>query len=506
MQVVNAELEKLEGKDVKIGGKSFDLWSLRKDIILYGSSLEGDDYITAPLFFNPGDAILHSLNPMFIKDTVGLATNDFPANTDLSKNFRFNSGLRLRVYILDSQAFYYDARGKVRLNCEEVGSPNFKINYLLRLPTGTKSNVKIQGLGAEQILRNIVDNNQNFPNDSSVNQLIRVEAFHFCAPGKYLKVQKSFKIDMSKLWLYYANGLNNGYDPNRIRSSAFLGDEKSKNLINSLLSDVQTPTAIGAISRNIASAIENGESLNELLSRCASSTINQNVCVSGPFYKLLWNRDVLSIITYFDTKDPGKFIVTKVKNPMVEGWVFKEDFNPDIGYADIAYNINYNRFLDINTTICWIIRNLRQRNLLISNASYNMEKNEEDIQYRFTDKDLDRFVRIVVYDADNDLKLDLTFGENQLNLTLRNVSGSERAKIQLPIFQKFLEELFSSAVVKFKLQTNRFEHKMENSIILFPATATSNEKIPSNWYVLQITSSLLRYLIKYQDFNFFSFQ
>lgn len=493
--VENIQLEYLDTKDAKVGGKTFDRWTLRKDVILYGASIEGDDYVTAPLFFSAGDALLHSLNPMFIKDSVGFASPQLPANTKYSKTLRFNSGLRIRVYIVDTQALYYDARGKVRLDCNQLTSANFKINYLLRLPVIKDS----KGLAEDQILKTVVSNNVATPNDPSTRQLIRVEALHFCSPGKYLKIQKSFRIDMAKLWTFYANLLSKGYGPNDIRTAAFLGDEQSKATISAFLTDMQTPSAIGGIPKAISSAITAGETLDQLLTKCSTSAINQNVCVSGPFFKLLWTRDVPSINDYFTfgQGDESKLIPTTIKTSMVKGWMFKEDFNPNIGYLDIAYNINYNRFLDINTVIVWMIRKMKT---LLSIA----KPLEQMTLHRFSDQDLDSFASIAVFDGDDDIKVDLSFRLDAFSIVIRNITGSERSKQQLKVLQQLLQSIIPPLLNQ-NYKVNPFEHKMENLITLFPANQITKEGIPFNFYLLQLLSSFLRALVTQQDFNFFNF-
>ena len=92
MKAVNVELEKLEDRNAKLpNGEIMDLWSLREQIVMYCTSLEGDEYVSGPAFLSPGDAMLFALNPMYRADTIGFATPEYPSNNPLTPNFRYNS-------------------------------------------------------------------------------------------------------------------------------------------------------------------------------------------------------------------------------------------------------------------------------------------------------------------------------------------------------------------------------------------------------------------------------
>jgi hypothetical protein len=52
-QVVNVELEKVEDRNARLpNGESMDLYSIKDGVLLYGVSIEGDEYLQEIGFLN----------------------------------------------------------------------------------------------------------------------------------------------------------------------------------------------------------------------------------------------------------------------------------------------------------------------------------------------------------------------------------------------------------------------------------------------------------------------
>ena len=539
--IVNVELEQLEDKNARLpNGEYMDLYSLKEEVLLYATSIEGDDYVVGPLFYVPGDAILNSLNIRYLRDTIGFASEDKMANSPSSDVFRFNSMIRIREYRVDSRVFFYDSRNKSKPLCVDVGVSNFKTNYTHRLPIGNDVN-KLQGtedyysketqkektsksqdLSVDEILKNIVL-------DVTEYEALKIEAFYFCEPGKRLRIEKSYRTDMSKLWTFYAQLLSKGFTPMKIRAEAFLGP-KSKIVIPSLLQARQIPSMIGSLPDKVENSIDNGEKLDAIMQVCATSVLGQKACVSGIFYEKLFKRDVKSISNYFsptsfDQSDNEKYypridIASHLKTPYITNWFFFEDFIPQLGRGSIAYNWNYNRYLDINTVIYWILFKLskpekgssgKRQPWLIPSQLYDPQNHLQQIDHRFSEDEIDSFQRIIAYDYMNEIRIIFNIsGDGIVFISTELISDNNRANERRTQIQKFLEQIITRTENKFKLTRAYNGIGIEQSkevqlITLNPSNQTVN-KIPTNWRILLVISSFLRYLIKRQEFDFIAFE
>jgi hypothetical protein len=485
-KVENVELDTIIAQGQRLpNGEAMDLWNLRSDILFYGVSIEGDDYVSL-LFFSPADALFHLLNPIFIRDSIGVATKENPANTKSSKEFYFNNPFRLREYRLDVPTKYYDARKKNRPSCLDVGASNFKVDFNLVLPLGTLVNgvnrTAPKTMEVDEILRNIVNN--SISNKAEV-QVLKIEGFHFCAPGKNLKIEKSFIVNMSLLWTFYAALLKKGYDPNTIRSKTLLDPTNGPKLIGAMITSTFVPSTLGDLPRDIADAIQNGASLEVLLNRCSVNNLTQRICISGLLFKKLWERDVPSIKDYFKV-DPKTKEETFTGDPMqVKGWLFKEDFNQDMGRDIIAYNWNYNRFLDVNTTIAWAILNLKVK--------------EVNFIHRFTMVQIGKFKKIVLYDADYDLKVELNFEKEEFWIFVRPIAEIVGAKPKNRVLE--MMKAIQTRVVEL-INKTPFEFRQGFGPNYQILTLTKE----ANLEFLPFLSSFLRYLLKREEFVFFNFE
>jgi len=530
--IANVELEKSEGKGVKLpNGEVMDRYSLREGVLLYGASIEGDDYSFMPLTFVPGDAVLTALNRMYVKDTIGVATAEFPPNSESSQAFRFNSMIRLREYRFDARAMFYDARNRIRPACSDVGISNFKTSYELTLPEGNDIRIlasplavsglgktsKAQDLPVDTILGNIL-------NKATEYTKLKIDAFFFCQPGKTLRIEQSYRIDMAVLYTFYAALLSKGYNPNRIRTEAFIG-EKSVPILGRILTNRQVPTTIGDLPERVLAGIRDGNDLEQLALICAGTALGQKACVSGNFFKQLWTRDVKSILDYylataFASDDKGYYypnvdaVIQKAGkfSPYVANWYYSQDFFPEMGRDDLAYNWNYNRYLDVNTIVYWLLTQLTTRNYLIDTPTYQRSKHLEVIKrHRFTDQVIASIKNIAIYDAASEVMVTIALSQdNALFINTHLLSLAPRAGQTREAVQKLLEDLVNTT--KGKLSVNRGlkdlrgEYRKEVQIVVLAPSNQTIKDIPSNWFSLQLISAFLRYLIRNFEFSFVSFE
>lgn len=541
-KIANIELEQLEERNAKLpNGETADLYSIKEGVLLFGISIEGDEYVRGPYFYSGSDAVLHALNPMFLRDTMGFATPEFPANSPSSTILRFNSMLRVRQYRLDSRAFFYDMRSKIRPPCADVGVSNFKIDFDLRIPMGIPINptpdqidvngeVSIAGQSSDAILSTIASN-------TSEIQSMKISCFLFCSPGKTVRIESSYRLDMSILWKFLADSLSGGYTPNRMRSEIFLDKDRSRRLLapgpaggTTLLQAKQVPSPFKELPEKITKSISNGASLRELLMQCSATVLGQQVCVSGSFFFELWNRDVNSVSDFYgnnpanrtyDTSDKRFFFPKTLPtvgsgkgsrvNPYISNWMFSEDFMPDMGRDRIAYNWNYNRYLDINTVIYWTIvkmqSKIEQRGpYLVDTQNYIVNDHKAVINHRFSDMEINTTNSISIYDSCGDNVIILSIGgEGGLYISTGSLTDSRRSIIVKKSVQKFINDLGLKIPYADKFTLSR-GYKNDIQILLFAPSNETISGVPTNWLVLQFTSTLLRYLITTQEFSFFSFE
>ena len=540
-EAVNINLEQLEDQNARLpNGEVMNLHSIKEGVFLYGVSIEGDDYIRGPLFYAPGDAILHALNPAYLRDTIGFASEEFPANTPSSDVFRFESMLRFREYRFDRRAFFYDARGKIRPACLDVGVSNFKVHVDLRLALGNSKGVQnmVKGVSPDQILSNIVTGKSEFVN-------LKIEGFHFCHPGKSLRIDKSYRLDMSMLWTFYVSLRSKGFNPRDIRRNAFLGD-KSLKVIPSMLQDRQIPSTIGDLPATLSKSIDNGNSLADLARECATTVLGQKVCVSGIFFQRLWMRDVPSILKFYLQSDfspddkmylfPDPLSQTQRSrrpvDPYIANWFYSEDFMPQMGRDSLAYNWNYNRYLDVNTVIRWVHHNLQrpfvpkpyQRHaraaFLTSTQNYDVSKHGDLIPHRFSPERIDQFSRVIIFDSAKQLQVTLSFDPKIEKESLTEVRGlyiltkilsnDPRTAVAQRAVQAFVRELssklggFLKISQGYKDAMNEYDPQIQ--IVEFAPSSQTIQGIPTNWLVLPMISSLFRYLILVQEFDFITFE
>lgn len=562
MKAENIELDTLVDQAVKLpNGEIMSLYSLKEGVIFYGVSMESDDFVRSPLFNNPGDALLHCLEPLYLNESLTFVSAETPANSKSSTSFHFVRGLKLYEYVMELRTPYYDARGKVRPPCLGIGNANFKIDYLLKLPLG-KSQANPDPTG--QSIDNILSVIKGIKDELGVggqgvnrplSQGLMIEAYALCNPGKVLTIRKSLAIDLGTLWTFYAGLLGKGLGANAIRNQAFISQPKAQAVITAIVKESIVPSKIGDIPKDISVAIANNENLDVLLERCSASTLGKKICTAGSFFQKLWDRDVISMTKVF-TFDPkparegDKWIPIGIKKHATDGyevslysdrWFFKEDFMAEMGKDVLAYNWNYNRFLDVNTVMYYLLTNLARGRVLINlptTKEYDVNKHlaviRDGKKYRMSDKvgenKIQRLKGVKMYDSVGDVELVLSFNpvdkginfnllsiaaagglETANNANGKNNSVGMRAKTVISAIETVIGDTIakvnSGAKTSFKLNKG---YGPNFWILQFadPKAVTvigEGVAIPTNYFVLVIVDTIVRYLITMQDFTHFSF-
>jgi len=378
---------------------------------------------------------------------------------------------------------------------------NFKTLNVLLLPEAMK------GVSIDQIFKMTVS-------DKIVLQKITTRGFHLCVPGKSLFINKTWQIDMGKLWFILANSLGKGLSSFDFMEKLFKDPEKARQNVVSFLIEAVSPTTIGDIPGDIANAIAGGASLDQLVVSCSRTILGKRVCASGIFFKRLWERDVRSVDDFFDSNSrdeeavfPGKVKENSQWGLNVPIWFYDEDLNKDIGPGVMAYNWNYNRFLDINTSVYWLILKMlevdiekKQNPLLPVTQYYNPNKHMEMMRHRFTNEQLRSFDAIHIYTYGGELRLELTFdgkgGMGFLNGEMTAAIDSQRVKNSAKRIVQKVQKIRTKLGLGIRGGIPKFSISFKGGIM---------HGFPMAWYILVFISSLLRYLIKEEEFVFFSF-
>ena len=216
-----------------------------------------------------------------------------------------------------------------------------------------------------------------------------------------------------------------------------------------------------------------------------------------------------------------------------------------MGRDATAYNWNYNRFLDVNTTIFWILFNMQQGfniaikqfggisnvkrgPFLVGTNSYVPVKHQNLINHRFSLDDIGKLKIVRIYDTCGDNRIEILFNGNQVSpnpevnaksqalnsqgqaltdlaivINIASITNSPRSILVRDRIKRFLDDLF--------LRTNGLltinkGFGDETQIIPFAPTNQTINDIPVNYYILVLMSSFMRWLIKTQEFSFFSFR
>lgn len=507
--IVNTKLDELIQRDSPLPNRtSMDLFKLRRDVYLYAISIEGDSYIRGPYFYEATDAILHALNPKYMIDSIGFATNAIPANTKHSEKFVFNSMLRLMEYKIDSDTMYYNSEKKTRPDCQNIGAGNFKVDFNLVLFEGNNSDFvgyQVTGQPQDVILENIVSKKSNA-------KAVDILAFMLCSPGKTLRLEKSYRIDMALLWTFYATMLSRGRTPRKLRDEDLYGPN-GKQAVYRLLSDSQVPSAIGDLPKNISTSIAKGSNLDALLRECSTTALGLKVCVSSSFFKSLYERDVKPITNYysakaFDREDKAYLFPfgsdIAPTSPYIDAWLYREDYMPDMGRGDIAYDWNYNRFLDVNTAIYWSIAKLQKFMKLTDTKVYSVSTHKSKIQHRFSDPDIESFEKMTIYEVSGDNKIEFIVDNKGLIIHVKSLSSRDRAGIMKTRILEFIDSnLFKSSRALYdKFNLNKGFDAGTRIIGFLPQLRTISD-LPINWYLLQLFSTIMRYCITNLEFSFF---
>lgn len=508
-EIVNADLESMVQRDAQLpNGTTMDLYKLRRDVVLYGISIEGDSYIKGPYFLNAADAVLHALNPRFIPDTIGFATKESPANSTSSQRHVFNSMLRLIEYSIDSDLIYYLSKGKLRPDCQDVGAGNFKVEFELILPNGNDADVvgyQVQGKPVDDILANIVS-------DKTSYSAVEIGAFVLCTPGKNLRVEKSFRLDMAILWTFYAAGLSKSYKPLKLRNDIMYGPNGLK-VVYSVIGDKQIPSSIGDLPESIIKSIKSGKKLDDLLKECSITPLGQKVCLSGNFFKSLYARDVVSIMKYYKkttfAADDKSYLFpygreVQPTTPYISNWLYSEDYMPEMGRDDIAYSWNYNRYLDVNTVVYWAITRLQIFMKLVDTKTYSVNKHKSLIDHRFKDSEIEKFQKMIIYDVVGDNKIEILMDNKSMVIHVKLTSSRDRSKIIRTRILEFIDNMMLTRSVGDKFQTSKGFDVGTRIISFLPQTRLMGD-IPINWLLLQLISTFLRHLVTTQEFSFFSY-
>ncbi len=527
-EVVNRELEKLERSRAEVpNGELLDLYSISPGVVLYGTSIAGDDYIRGPLFYTVGDALLHSLHLMYQADTIGPTSPTRPANSKDTSAFHFNSPLRVKEYICDARTLFYDARNSTRPECSAVGTSNFKVYYFHLLPDGKdrqQPNLMANTLTLDAILANISEKR------SSSVQVV-AEAFYFCSPGRTLRINKSYRIDMAKMWSYYGNLLRQGGAPLTIRSKIFT-PANMPSITNEMLFDAKTPTTVGSLPAKIDSSIKEGKSLTDLIPVCTSVVLGNESCESGLFFEKLWKRDVPAIKVVYGVSAPGdkQHLLPKSYEHFTTGdnslnavsWYYKEDFQQDAGRETLAYNWNYNRYLDVNTVIFWLLNKMTvspDGPKTVYDTGRKPALNSQTFQrllsntpHRFSASDISNIKVISIYDTMSELKLELAVSSiNPYGLILQTtilVDTVRTREVRGKIWA-YLDQLLANwkniLVANPGPPSLMNQPNMDVRHIPFVAHSQTVKNLPVNWLLLPVVSNLLRYLIGQAEFSFIAF-
>jgi len=523
-EIVNREIQKLERANARLpNGEFMDMYSLRPEVLLYGTSIEGDDYIKGPLFYAPGDAIIHALSQMFTSITIGPATGLKEANNKSTTKFHFESPLRLKEYRLDSQIMFYDATQKTRPGCMDVGLSNFKTTFYHQLTFGNKANGSPAQVPIDELMDNIV-------NGRTTIIPVRSESLFFCAPGKAMRIEKSYRIDMGTLWTFYVDLLSKGYTPQIIRNEAFIGP-KSKIIIPKIITDMQIPSTIGALPEPISKAIEGGQTVNQIYPVCQATVLGQKSCKSGVFFQRLWQRDVPRIRDVYgksypidrDSLMPRSFdhFTDEANLKSTKAWFYQEDFQPDAGRDALAYNWNYNRFLDVNTIVAWLLRkmsvrpdketmyNFGGRPAALSNT---LDQINSIVKHFDQLEDLDRIKIVEIYDVMAEVKMIFAVSATNpygLIIRIQLLATTARTTMIRQRLWAFLGQLIANWKSLFPLLDapadlmNRPNDEMK-MMPFNPADQRING-VAVNWLLLPIIANLLRFAIGQLEFAFVAF-
>jgi len=523
MEVVNAQLDEMVATNALLpNGEMMNLHSLKSGVLLYGVSLEGDDS-NRRLFYSPGDAILDALNRCYMRDTIGFASPEKPANHKNTDKFRFDSLIRLREYKFDLSSTYYDAVDKKRPMCSNVGPSNFRGSFNLRLPLGYDNMATNDVLAAkDHEINDILAAIIQLP-EAIVK--IRIQAMFCCEPGRSLRISNSFRIDMGELWTFYAAILAKGYTPLRIRNECFNGP-KTPGVLASILSDKQLPVSIVELPIPVVKAIKEGESIDLLARRCALTIQGQRACVSGSFYKSLWARDTQSIkLVYPRIVTTGKganlfeldinsmieeaVAKKKLFNPYIGSWFYDEDFMAGMGRGDLAYNWNYNRLMDVGTVIYWVQNVMIANKLILPTLNYDPVKHASLIKHRFNDQQIKSMKQINLYDTQRQIRVEFSITGQGIRVKTVLLDAMARGIEIRQRLQKTFEQITLATNERFRV-ASAFKNDLnvadpELQILLFAPADEMLYGLPFNWFILTFLSSLLRYAITRLEFDFFSF-
>lgn len=534
--IVNISFESLEQKDVKLSnGSIMDLYNLKKDAIIYGISIEGDDYVNGPLFYGAYDAVLNALTRIYIRDTIGFNNNSTIDKSNINMgSFVFNSMIRIREYNLAADLKFYDARNQSRPFCSDVGINNFKTYYELKLPFSKKQNI-LQSDPAMELSRVLSD----VITGQSELMVIQIECLTLCDPGKYLRIRKSLRLDMATLWKFYGGLIVKNNTPVDIRNKIFMDPNKFNQIIGGIIQDKQVPSAVSDLPVKIIEEIKRGKSLELLSKENAGSQSGQQIVISGPFFKRLWERDVKSIYQYISQMyflgttgykigagidifriNPEKLGTTntlKPINPYITNWMFEEDLMLNMGYDSSAYSWNYNRYLDLNTVMWFIINSGINNQNLIDTPLYEPKKHLNSIPHRFTDDEASKLSSIDIYDYLSELKINISVDKSEIIIKYEiiKIKFASRAIDTRNSLKKWLSDY--TKMFKGKIATSdtidainknydlSLKEQENRHALKFTAPNMVISGISLNWYVIFVLSSLLRLMVTKYDMSVFVF-
>jgi hypothetical protein len=265
---------------------------------------------------------------------------------------------------------------------------------------------------------------------------------------------------------------------------------------------------------------------------CTSVVLGNESCKSGLFFEKLWKRDVPSIKTVYGVSSPvdKQSLLPKSYDHFTTGdnsldaisWYYKEDFQQDAGRETLAYNWNYNRYLDVNTVIFWLLRkmtippdgpktvydtgrkpalDLRTMQPLLSNTPH-----------RFTMSEINNIKVISIYDTMSEIKLELAVSSiNPYGLLLQTtilVDTVRTREVRGKIWA-YLDQLLVNwkniLVANPGPPSLMNQPNMDVRHIPFVPHSQTVKNLPVNWLLLPVVSNLLRYLIGQAEFSFIAF-
>lgn len=283
---------------------------LKRGAVLYSICFQGD-WERSTFFLKRSDALLAILDSIFIRDTVGMATKEFPSKHSRSSNHRFESMVQIHRHLtIEDDLKVKLTEGVIQLPILTPGTPLDKESYTM------------------DDWLDLMISDGSYRVDGKVHMATLEE------PTKNLWFDKAVRIDMAEYYSFYFSLLMEGYGVNELVSSFFEPSVVSRWLKN-MITDMPYPNVRSTYypdeqedTLEIITEMDKGMPLKDLTALAAYSIEGQEYALSEDFYRRLWDRD----LTVFD---------------------YPERYMPSYYTPGKTYSFNYHRLLDIETIKYW---------------------------------------------------------------------------------------------------------------------------------------------------------